>query len=354
MAKPRSASVRLRDGVSDATLPDNRKMVANRDYAISLEDLGKLSRNVRESVITVEINTNPYIVPLWNGVDYALDLTTIHDKTSIANINADAQAIKDFVLGEVVEGFDGAVFKLVKLNGTAAVATTTTKNVGTWFDRALTEVSIDDADAAADGSDFAGVFIAATTDNNFGWIQIAGDFDAAATNAIVEAGDPVSVSTTTDGQFTSVGTNEVQTLTATTVTGNTFILTFRGQSTAALAQTATPAVVQAALEGLSEIGSGNVVVAQGVGTNLDTDTDTNTITFVNDLGNQNVDAITVAVSGTNVMGITTTTPGVAGTTAAVGTALTASAATLSDVALRGTLARNRNSRSRDIFRNARN
>lgn len=56
-----------------------------------------------------------------------------------------------------------------------------------------------------------------------------------------------------------LGTNEVQTLTI-NATGGTFTGTFGGQTTTALAYNATAAVVQAALEALSSIGSGNVAV----------------------------------------------------------------------------------------------
>ncbi|MDB5313221.1 MAG: hypothetical protein JWO38_7423, partial [Gemmataceae bacterium] len=48
-------------------------------------------------------------------------------------------------------------------------------------------------------------------------------------------------------------------------TGGTFTLTFGGQTTSAIAYNATPAAVQAALQGLSSIGSGNAVVTGGVG-----------------------------------------------------------------------------------------
>jgi hypothetical protein len=44
-------------------------------------------------------------------------------------------------------------------------------------------------------------------------------------------------------------------------TGGTFTLSFSGQTTAAIAYNASAATVQAALQGLSSIGSGNVLVA---------------------------------------------------------------------------------------------
>ncbi|MDX3527150.1 hypothetical protein P1P75_12020 [Streptomyces sp. ID05-39B] len=61
-------------------------------------------------------------------------------------------------------------------------------------------------------------------------------------------------------------TNEVQTLTVTGVpTGGTFTITWSGQTTAAIAYNATAAVVQTALEGLSNIAPGDVVVTGSAG-----------------------------------------------------------------------------------------
>lgn len=56
-----------------------------------------------------------------------------------------------------------------------------------------------------------------------------------------------------------IGNNEVQTLTI-NATGGTFTGTFGGQTTAAVAYNATAAVLKAALEALSTIGTGNVDV----------------------------------------------------------------------------------------------
>jgi hypothetical protein len=65
-------------------------------------------------------------------------------------------------------------------------------------------------------------------------------------------------------KLTGADVNEVQTLTLTgTPTGGTFTLTFKGVSTGPIAFNATAAAVQAALEGLSTIGTGGVVVAGG-------------------------------------------------------------------------------------------
>lgn len=59
------------------------------------------------------------------------------------------------------------------------------------------------------------------------------------------------------------GLNETQTVTVTSATGGTFTLTFEGQTTAAIAYNATAATVQAALEALSNIAPGDIVVTGG-------------------------------------------------------------------------------------------
>lgn len=65
-------------------------------------------------------------------------------------------------------------------------------------------------------------------------------------------------------QATLTAANDVQTLTVTgTPTGGTFVLTFNGDVTAAIAYNAAAADVQAALEALPSIGTGNVVGSSG-------------------------------------------------------------------------------------------
>lgn len=110
-------------------------------------------------------------------------------------------------------------------------------------------------------------------------------------------------------RLTGVENNEVQTVTTTgTPTGGTFKLNFRGVSTTALAFNATAVAIQAALEALSTIGTGNVTCTGGP---LPTGV---IVTFVGNLGNQDVPAMTVtsaALTGgtTPAVVITITTPG---------------------------------------------
>ncbi|MCW2898492.1 MAG: LigA protein [Streptosporangiaceae bacterium] len=109
---------------------------------------------------------------------------------------------------------------------------------------------------------------------------------------------------------TGAGTSEVQTITITgTPTGGTFSLTFGGQTTPALAYNATASVVQAALQALSSIGSGNATVAGSAGGPY-------TVTFAGVLANTNVVQIlpvgTFTGGTTPAITTTTTTPGAVG------------------------------------------
>jgi hypothetical protein len=61
-----------------------------------------------------------------------------------------------------------------------------------------------------------------------------------------------------------LGVGEVQTITI-DATGGTFTITYEGQTTAAIAENATAAAVQAALEALSNIDPGDVVVTGSAG-----------------------------------------------------------------------------------------
>ncbi len=114
------------------------------------------------------------------------------------------------------------------------------------------------------------------------------------------------------GMYSAAAASEVQSLAITgTPTGGTFTLTYDGKTTSALPYNATPAQVQAALEALSNIGTGNVLCAGGPlpGTAI-------SITFRQDLAQQNVPAITTTDSLTGgttpASAITTSTAGSGG------------------------------------------
>jgi hypothetical protein len=111
----------------------------------------------------------------------------------------------------------------------------------------------------------------------------------------------------TDGVvLDTAATNEVQLVTLTSATGGTFLLTFNGQTTAAIAYNATAAAVKAALVALSNIDTGDIDVAGNAGGPY-------TITFKGAYANQNVAQITadgalLTGSGHNVSA-TTSVPG---------------------------------------------
>jgi hypothetical protein len=114
------------------------------------------------------------------------------------------------------------------------------------------------------------------------------------------------------GMLKWVGASEVQRITVNgTPTGGTFTLTFRGQTTTAIARNATAAAVQAALEALSTIGAGNVVGSGGPLPTTPVD-----IAFAGTLALQNVPTLIAAhaLTGGTAMGVTVvaTTPGAEG------------------------------------------
>lgn len=85
---------------------------------------------------------------------------------------------------------------------------------------------------------------------------------------------------------TGVAQNEIQTATVNgTPTGGTFRLAVDGKPTAALAYNASAAVVQAALEALANVGTGNVGVALA--------SNVYTITFQGALANQDIPTLTL-------------------------------------------------------------
>jgi RHS repeat-associated protein len=77
---------------------------------------------------------------------------------------------------------------------------------------------------------------------------------------------PPSASDTVLVTSTGYGADSVQQVQLTgTPTGGTFTLTFNGQTTSSIAYNASAATVQSAVQGLSSIGSGNALVAGGIG-----------------------------------------------------------------------------------------
>jgi hypothetical protein len=111
------------------------------------------------------------------------------------------------------------------------------------------------------------------------------------------------------GVYTTPGTAEVQTVTITGgPAGGTFTLTYSAQTTAGIAYNANAAAVQSALEALSNLAPGDLVVTGGPGPATPY-----VVTFAASLGN--VDQMTANGAGltggvTPAVGVVTTTPGV--------------------------------------------
>lgn len=115
------------------------------------------------------------------------------------------------------------------------------------------------------------------------------------------------------------GTDEVQTITfGGTPTGGTFRLGYKGQTTDPISWSATNATlianIDAALEALSTIGTGNVTTAVGT---MTAGIGTATVTFAGTLAKKAVPLITVvdnSLTGTApTVAVTETTPGVSAT-----------------------------------------
>lgn len=124
-----------------------------------------------------------------------------------------------------------------------------------------------------------------------------------------EVSGEVFAKAVTAGQQMGGITLERQTVTITgTPTGGTFTLTWNGETTATIAHNATAAAVQTALEGLSQIDPGDVIVGGGPGPGTPY-----TVDFTGIYAGQNVNAMTAAhtfTGGTSPnVAVTTTTPG---------------------------------------------
>jgi hypothetical protein len=118
----------------------------------------------------------------------------------------------------------------------------------------------------------------------------------------------------TEGVTFPDAVNEVQTITITgSPTGGTFTLTYKGATTTAITYNANAAAVQAALEALPTVQSGQVVGAGGALPATPV-----TITGANLFAGKNIDQITAAGSFTGgsspAVNVTTTTPGSDGVT----------------------------------------
>ena len=152
---PRSVTVRLRAGVGHAVLPDNRSMLPGVDYDISYDDYKKLGQRALSSMVqTMSVNE---------------DLRS-RDKGVTAGLTTGTASLPTYVvggvtysrrLGQVTEGLDGELFKLVRTNVVVAQG-----DVLVWVSKTLRTVT----NVHAAGAEFAGVAIGAGTANQYVWI----------------------------------------------------------------------------------------------------------------------------------------------------------------------------------------
>lgn len=306
MAATRSVTVRLRSGVKRAILPDNRSMIADTNYTVSYGDFLKISAEAKASVIeVVSINTD-------SRSREGIDLTTNTSTLPTYTVGLSTFSRK---LGQTTPGFDGDVYKLVKL---VDAVNASAGSVATWASKTASTVTVDRVGGSSTG-EFAGVFVAAVTNGQYGWIQIEGAAPAVVASADVTAGDALRVAPTTDGSADGIYQSESQVITLTGFAStDSFKLTFDGDETVAFVRgtNATAADIQAGLEDLDSVGTGNVTVT---GT---TDAGPFTVVFAGDLANADVSSLSVT-NPSGCTGAVTSTDGGLLAGSAFGTALSA-------------------------------
>lgn len=122
-------------------------------------------------------------------------------------------------------------------------------------------------------------------------------------NGFIPSGTPLAKITATGLYGPYSVTDEVQTITQGGSGLTSYTLTFSGQTTASIAQAATAGQVQSALEALSNIGAGNVVVTGSAGGPY-------TVSFQGALADTNVAQMTsTPTGGTGTVTVATTTGG---------------------------------------------
>ena len=140
-------------------------------------------------------------------------------------------------------------------------------------------------------------------------------------------GDELYISNSTGLIVTDGYSDEVQTI-ALTATGGTFTLTYSGQTTSAIAYNATAATVKTALEALSNIGVGDVLVTKPSAGNY-------TVAFAATLADTNVSQITgtgtLLTGGSTTVTTATTTAGGASTGTPFGTVVDTGRAPVGEV-----------------------
>lgn len=179
------------------------------------------------------------------------------------------------------------------------------KQAGTGFDTTIAQQNV-----IADGEDF---YIKAQ-----GFVSVDGTFNQ---------GDELYIDDTTGLLVTDGYSEEVQTI-AVDATGGTFTLTFSGQTTSAIAYNASAATVLAALEALSNLAPGDLMVLKPSAGNY-------TVSFSGAYADTNVPQMTASgaslTGGAGTVTIATTTAGGASTGVPFGTVVDTGRAPVGEV-----------------------
>lgn len=272
---PRVATVQVRPGVTGVVvLPNGRKIEAG-DTAVKIgwEHFEKLTAEALRTKVQVT----------------AVSEAPAAKRTDVDLTYNGATVPTGFRLGQVVDGFGQRDhFKLVKVVDSVAV----TRGMAlAWASKIADTVTPDRVGGtAATPLAFAGIAVNAITAGNYGWIQVDGVTDVPA--SVGSAGDALVLHPTVDGTLRTFTGDEVAVVTNGGASAGNLTLTYDGQTTANIAFNATAATVQTALENLSNIAVGDVVVT---GTNL-TGAGV-TITFAGDLADANLTDLTVSSTG---------------------------------------------------------
>jgi hypothetical protein len=229
-----------------------------------------------------DANDDTALVVLAGGASVAVSLVNPDDGV-ISTVTVTVIGDDDIVVGgATVNLYAGTCDDLA--GGATPVATAVTAGAGTVV------LNVDDLDAG----DYC--LVASNVSGVIGEADITLPDDTEAT-----IGGMIGVTVTS-----TVGVNEVQMLEASGATTGTFTLTFDGQTTAALVYNASAAAIQSALENLSNVEVGDVQVTGGPINTQDV-----TVTFMGDLGLQNVPTIVADTSNLDAADLSISTTNVA-------------------------------------------
>lgn len=238
------------------------------------------------------------IVAAWNASDIAEfnEITAANAGNGVITLTSDTEGVPFIVTVKIGDGDNEK--QTITLGNSPTAGTFTLTYDGQTTGNIAYDASAATVDAALEALSNIGSGDVTVTGSD------GGPWTVEFTGALAET----DVDLMTADASNLVGTNEQQIISLGTVTGGTFTLTYSGQTTGNIAYNADAATVEAALEGLSNIGAGEATTTGSAGGPW-------TVAFSGALGGTDVDPITV--DGTNLTGklsvsITETTDGVSG------------------------------------------